>query len=192
MNPYYSNDEIRKRDKPLFIGIGVLNSASLAWLAYFDLVSFLILLALIAIVVVFFGYALNGKETHGATFDHTSVMGLGFSFFPLVLLVALGFLVNAFSLNFWIGVPPLIVTLWLSYKIFSAFTLKSQCYSCFKEVCHAGARQCPECGLTFEGDGWKGFKKHWNSEHSEIDTYDHLMSNMCSDHKTKEKKKNPR
>ena len=189
MNIYYSNDEIRKRDKFLFILLGALNTASLAWLGYFNIEGFYIVLSLIAALGIFFWFALNGEKIYGETFDHTSVMGLGFILIPILLLVALGFLVNSFSLNFWIGAPPLILSLWLSYKIFGAYTLDSQCYSCFEETCHTGARQCPACGLTFDGDGWKGFKKHWNSEHSEIDSYDHLMGYMCSEHKTKERKK---
>jgi len=74
-------------------------------------------------------------------------------------------------------------------KLMYFITLKGSCYSCCKAVGHIGPRRCPACEAVFEGDGWKGFKKHWNSEHTDIDTYDHLMANMCSDHKTKERKK---
>lgn len=74
-------------------------------------------------------------------------------------------------------------------KLIYLFKFKGSCYSCYKDIDHTGPRKCPACKVEFEGDGWKGFKKHWIDEHENNHSYDDLMKYMCLDHKNKEKPK---
>ena len=74
-------------------------------------------------------------------------------------------------------------------KLLYFVKFKGSCYSCYKDIDHTGPRKCPACKVEFEGDGWKGFKKHWIDEHENNQSYDNLMKYMCLDHKNKEKVK---
>ena len=188
MKTYVTENQVKSRDKFIYIVLLILNIGPLVWFLYFSPESLYAILFMIFLAASFLVYALYGGNDDPMS-DHTSVMGVAFVFFPFFLLGLLGLAVTAFSLNFWIGFPPLILTVWLSYKILGAYTLTSDCYSCCAEVDHLGARRCPVCELTFDGNGWKGFKKHWNEDHSSIESYDYLLRYMCSEHKTKEKKK---
>ena len=61
--------------------------------------------------------------------------------------------------------------------------MNTACLCCEKKIPIEGARQCPECGHVFRGNGWDGIDAHWRAHHEHSGLcYEDFWKGLCRDH----------
>lgn len=128
------------------------------------------------------------EKLNGGPINHNSARNLLTR--PLTWLILFcsiyGMVKLAFSLNFWIAFFPLFLAIFAGlFVVTKTDFLSPGCFACFKNTPLESLKSCPECSLEFAGGGWTGFKRHWESHHQDIESYENVWGNMCAAHKKK-------
>ena len=129
------------------------------------------------------------EKLNGQPINHNSARNL--LTYPLAWLILfstpIGILLLVFTADFWPAFIPVFLLLVVGlFVVTKTEFLTSGCYACFKETPFMELKSCPACSLKFEGGGWVGFKKHWELNHQDIESYDTVWKNMCAKHRKKD------